>query len=189
MNMMNTLRALAVIALASVAAASCSTARAAAPVERPALHVPPVPPRIVEPVALPAPPAPAPDPVADLPPPAAGARSKPVAPPSKPDPKAEVQPEPATPPPPAQPAVPPLRTPGTPDAREATRRIVEISARAQAILNITDYQALNPERKAHYQHTQLLISQADDAIKAANFEFARNLAEKAERLAKELQSR
>ena len=51
---------------AGLLASACATARAAAPIERPALEVPPVPPRIVEP-------APAPDPgnfepVADLPP-------------------------------------------------------------------------------------------------------------------------
>ena len=51
---------------AGLLASACATARADAPIERPALEVPPVPPRIVEP-------APAPDlgnfePVADLPP-------------------------------------------------------------------------------------------------------------------------
>lgn len=169
------------------AAAACGTARAAVPVERPALEVPPVPPRNVEPVLLP--PAPPPEPVPDLPPPTStAARAKPVPPATaKPDPKAETPPvEPAAPPPAP---TPPLRTPGTPDADEATRRVREISRRAQNILDNTDYGLLSRERKAQYDNAKLLITQTDAAIKVSNFEFARNLAEKAERLARELQGR
>ena len=47
----------------------------------------------------------------------------------------------------------------------------------------------DPERRAQYDNVKMFISQAEDAIKAANFEFGRNMAEKAERLAKELRSR
>ena len=185
---MQTIRALIVIVLAAATGAACTTARAAVPVERPALDVPPVPPRMVEPVPLPQPLRP--DRVGDLPAaPAGKASAKPSTPTAKPDPKAETPPAdpPATPETP--PAVPPLRTPGTRDAQEATRLILEISARAQEIVDKTDAGSLSRERRAQFEHTKLLISQAADAIKAANFEFARNLAEKAERLAKELQGR
>jgi hypothetical protein len=179
-----------VLLLASMAGAACSTTRAATPVERPVLDVPPVPHRIVEPVPLPEPEKPAP--VADLPPapPAGGnARQKPAATTAKPDPKAEAPPAepPATAP--APPTVPPLRTIGTPDAREATRRIGEIIARAQEILDNTHYQPLSDERRGLYRNAQLLISQTKDAISNSNFEFATNLAEKAERLARELSGR
>lgn len=189
---MNILRPLAIIVLAAAMGAACTTTRAAMPVERPALDVPPVPARLVEPAPLPLAPPLRPEPVGDLPaaPATAGkASAKPSAPPAKPDPKAETPPAdpPATPE--AQPTVPPLRTPGTSDAQEATRLILAISARAQKIVDKTDPGSLNRERRAQFEHTKLLISQAADAIKAANFEFARNLAEKAEKLAKELQGR
>jgi hypothetical protein len=176
--------------LASMTGAACSTTKAATPVERPVLDVPPVPHRIVEPVPLPEPERPAP--VADLPPaqPAGGnARQKPAAATAKPDPKAEAPPVEPQPAPAVPPTVPPLRTTGTPDAGEATRRIGEILARAQAILNNTHYQALSDERRGLYRNAQLLISQTQDAINNSNFEFATNLAEKAERLARELSGR
>ncbi|HUG91782.1 MAG TPA: hypothetical protein VML55_13170 [Planctomycetaceae bacterium] len=184
--MVNILRTVALIAVASLAGAACTTARAVAPpIERPALDVPPVPPRLVEPVPLPPPPGP--EPVGDLPPVSpTKPNAKPAASAAKPDPKTEPSPVEPVPPPSN---TPPLRTPGTPDAGEATRRIREVSARAQGILEGTDYQLLNGERQAQYENAKRLISLSEDAIKASNFEFARNLAEKAERLAKELQGR
>jgi hypothetical protein len=187
---MSMLRAFVVIAVATLGAA-CATTHAVAPVERPPLDVPPAPARLVEPVLLPEPAGP--ETVADLPPaPAAGAgaKPKPAANTSKPEPKAEPPPADPAPPPPAPPqTVPPLRTPDSPGAAEATRRIQEITARAEGILKVTDFQQLNRARREQYLNAQLLISQAEAAVKAANFEFARNLAEKAERLAKELQGR
>lgn len=183
--MVNTFRG-AVVVLAGLAAAGCGTVRAVAPppVEMPALQVPPVPSRLVEPVPLPPPPPPGPELVPDLPPPSE--KPKPAAAAAKPDPKAETPP--AEPPAPVTPA-PPLRRPGTPDADEATRAIREISRRAQVILANTDYGQLTPEQQAHYQQAQHLINQSEEAIKASNYEFGRNLAEKAERLAKELRGR
>jgi hypothetical protein len=183
-------RTLAVVALAALVSA-CGATHAAVPIERPALDVPPAPPRLVEPVPLPPPPGP--ELVGELPPPPpAGATTKPK--PSttttKPDPKAETPPpDPPAPPPAAQPSVPPLRTPDSPGAAEATRRIREITQRAEALLKAIDVQTLNRARREQYLNAQLLISQAEAAIKAANFEFARNLAEKAERLARELPGR
>lgn len=183
--MHSTLRTAALIIIVSLTGAACSTARAVAPpVERPVLEVPPVPPRLVEPVPLPPPPGP--EPVPELPP---ASPTKPNAKPAGSTAKPENKPETQPVEPPPVPPTPPLRTPGTPDAAEATRRIREISARAQSILDNTDYQLLNQERQAQYQNAKLLINQSEEAIKAANFEFARNLAEKAERLAKELKDR
>lgn len=187
--MVNSLRAVALIAAVSLTGAACTTTRAVAPpIERPALDVPPVPPRLVEPVPLPPPsPPPGPEPVGALPPASpAKTNAKPLASAAKPDPKTEPLPVEPMPPPAA---APPLRSPGTPDADEATRRIREVSGRARSILETTHYQGLNAERQAQYQHAQHLINQSEEAIKAANFEFGRNLAEKAERLAKELQGR
>jgi hypothetical protein len=184
---------LAVLLALAALGSACATTHAVAPVERPALEVPPAPPRLVEPVMLPQ--APGPEPVEDLPPPpsAGGASAKPRSAPAtaKPDPKAEAPPvdSPPSPPPPPQAPVPALRTPDSPRAAEATKRIQEITGRAEALLKVTDFDALSRARKEQYLNAQLLISQADAAIKAANFEFARNLAEKAERLAKELQGR
>jgi hypothetical protein len=153
--------------------------------------VPPAPARLVEPVILP-PPA-GPEPVEPLPPPpgtGAGAKAKPAPGTAKPEPKTE-QPAPVEPPPPpaAQASVPPLRTTDSPRAAEATTRILEITNRAASILGVTDFDLLSRARKEQYLNAQLLISQAEAAIKAANFEFARNLAEKAERLARGLQER
>jgi hypothetical protein len=182
-------RTLAVVALAALVSA-CGATHAAVPIERPALEVPPAPPRLVEPVPLPPPPGP--ERVPDLPPPSpAGAATKPKPAPTttKPDPKTEAPPPDPPPPPAAQPSVPPLRTPDSPGAAEATRRIREITQRAEALLKAIDVQTLNRARREQYLNAQLLISQAEAAIKAANFEFARNLAEKAERLARELPGR
>jgi hypothetical protein len=185
---MTIVRAAAVIALAAFGAA-CATTQAAAPIERPALEVPPAPPRLVEPVVLPQPIGP--EPVEDLPPPVNTAtRAKPSPTTAKPDPKTEPPPVDPPPAPPAvAPAVPPLRTPDSPRAAEATKRIYEITGRAAGLLNNTDFGQLSRPRQEQYLNAQLLINQAEAAIKAANFEFARNLAEKAERLAKELQGR
>jgi hypothetical protein len=185
---MNILPALAIIALAA-ATGACATTHAAVPIERPPLEVPPAPARLVEPALLPQPAGP--EPVGDLPPASStGAKPKPASSPAKPDPKSEPPPvDPPATPPAAQPPVPPLRTPDSPNAVEATRRIQEITARAEGILKVTDFGALSRARQEQYRNAQLLISQAEAAVKAANFEFARNLAEKAERLAKELQGR
>lgn len=186
------------LVLAAGALSACATTQTKVPVEvMPALDVPPVPARIIEPA--PGPPMPPPvEPVGDLPP-VSPTSSRPRPQPQRDtakaaDPKIEAAPveaaaPPVTAPPVVQPPVPPLRTPNTPDGSEAARRVREINERVLRMLNTTDYQGLNPERKATYQHAKLLVNEAEDAVKAANFEFAKSLAEKAERLAKDLQSR
>ncbi len=169
--------------LALLPVAACTTVQAKAPVVRPNLEVPPPPPRVIEPATPPA--ERQPEPVEDLPPNPATPKPRPAAPktePAKPEaPKTEPPPE--TPPPPP---LPQLRTPNSPDAG---RQVQEIADRALGTLNSIDYGHLTRERRAQYNNAKLLIKQAEDAVKAANFDFAKNLAEKADKIAKELQSR
>src|SRR3972149_4015499 len=96
---------------------------------------------------------------------------------------------PKTEPPVEQPAaasLPQLRTPNSPDA---ARQVQEIIDRASATLRSIDYRVLNNERRAQYDNAKLLARQAGGALNAGNFDFAKNLADKAERIAKELQGR
>jgi hypothetical protein len=168
---------------------ACASARAQAqPEDHPALEVPPVPARHVEPLPVEPPPI---ELVSDLP----------VAPPSPPrprsstsreansktstDPKAEAKPE--TPPdsgtPGTQP-VPPLRPQGTADGPELQRQIRESLDIAQKVLNNVDYQSLNDERRANYDYAKSFIKQAEEALKANNLTSAKSLAERAEMIAK-----
>jgi outer membrane biosynthesis protein TonB len=193
-EMRNAIHVGVLLGLVAAAASGCATTQANAPVERPVLEVPPVPPRLIEPP--PPPQLPPPEPVPDLPAAPANPRPRPQGARdnnARPDPKvAETPPVEAPVPvaqPPVQAAVPPLRMPSTPEGAEATRQIREITQRAQGILNTVDYRMLTPERRAQYDSAKMFITQAEDAIKAANFEFARSVAEKAEKLARDLQSR
>ena len=143
---------------------------------------------------MPSPEAPAPlEPVSEMP-----AASKPSAPQrnsrppaskdaTKPDPKPETPPtEPVTPPP-AQPTTPPLRMPQPGDANAAARQITDTIERTRRTLNGIHYQSLTPERRKAYEDAKLFATQAEDALKASNLVFAKELADKAERLAKEIQ--
>ena len=178
---------------------ACATTRAAAPAERPPLDIPPVPPRIVE--AAPPPDLDRPEPVGDLPkevivPPVTKPRpsspreasretqkpeAKPEIPPV-PDPALSVPPQ-NTPPPPV------LRTPATANAAAAERQIRDSLTRARNGLKNVDYQRLSPERKKAYDEANDFISGSEAAIKTSQLEFAKELADKAEKYAKELQSR
>jgi len=165
--------------------AACATAQARTPVVRPNLDVPPPPPRIIEPVTPPA--ERQPEPVEDLPPNPATPKPKPA--PARPEPAKPEAPKTETPaetPPAAAPPLPQLRTPNAPDA---ARQVKEIADRAMAMLNSIDWQALSKERQAQYNSAKTLIKQAEDAVTAGNVDFAKNLAEKAEKIAKELQGR
>lgn len=176
------------LGLSVVLGSACTTVRASKPIERPALEVPPPPPRVIAP--LPLPDLPVIEPVMELP-----TNNKPESPRSraqrertepKPEPKPETPP-PVEPPPAAAPApaAPVLRTAEGSDANQIRASI----ANARAILDKTNYPALKHELKNAYDQAQLFAKQADDALNAKNFVFAKELAEKAERLAKELQSR
>jgi len=185
--MRTTLRAIALIGLAAIGGAACTTTKAAAPIERPALEVPPPPPRVVEPIPVPPPQL---QPVENLGPdaPPAPSRPRPAAKETqKPDPKPE-DPKPVEPtPPPAPPPV--LRMPETVNAAQLTTQIQEAIARSRAILDKVDYQRLSPVAVKAYKESQMFAQQAEDALKASNLPFAKELADKAERLAKELQGR
>jgi hypothetical protein len=186
---------LAAVLLLGALAAGCMTTRAQAPIERPALEVPPAPPRVIE-QAPPPEVLPQPQPVEDLPPPPAiptpprrsprenGSREA-----QKPEPKADALPavtEPQVAAAPAQPA-PVLRTPATADAAASERQIRDTLGRAQAGLNNVNYQQLSQARKKAYDEAKDFITSAEGAIKAANFEIAKEFADKAEKLARVLQ--
>jgi hypothetical protein len=186
---------------AGLLASACATARAAAPIERPPLEVPPVPPRIVEP-------APPPDPgsfepVADLPPekplPPASPKPRPSsaretnsrdsqkAESKPPEPLPVVEPPPSAPPPTT--AAPMIRTPATADTAASERQIRDTLLSAQKGLSNVPFQSLNGQRKKDYNDAKDFIERAEVAIKASNFELAKDLAGKAEKLANELQGR
>ena len=182
------------IALVASGGAACTTTRAATPVERPALDVPPPPPRVIVPVPPPDAP-PILEPVDNLPT-VTGDRS-PTKPrpqrekpdPSKPaDPKAEPPIEAPVPQLPQQPS-PQLRL-ETPNGAQQNAQIRDTINRAKAILEKIDRNSLTsePRRKA-YDDAKMFAEQAEDALKTNNFVFAKELAEKAERFAKELQGR
>jgi hypothetical protein len=164
------------------------TTRAQMPVERPALDVPPAPPRIIEPA--PPPTAEVIDQVPELPP------EEPVTAPPKPRPapavvsretqKPDLKPE--TPPEDAvvaqqPPAVPLLRTPATADTATAHRQITVTLSRAQRALYSVDFDRLTPARQKAYNEAKDFITEAETHLKASNLEAAKELAEKAEKYA------
>jgi hypothetical protein len=173
---------------------ACASAQARSPVDRPALEMPPVPPRVIEVPPLEPPP---PEPVGELPPPPSPAppprprNTPPAREAAKPDPKPEAPVAPAEQaavPPPA-PALPQLRTPGTPDGPEASRLVGDVVERARKMLRSVDYRYLTAARKAEYDTATRTIEQSESALKEGKFDIALNLAEKAERIARELQAR
>ena len=189
-------RTTAVIGLAAGVLSGCATTRAAAPVERPALDVPVPPPRII--VPLPPPESPLPDPVQDLPGGgAAPAPSRPRPSREKEAPKPEAKPEetkPAEPTPPAPTAatpapVPQLRIAESGDPAQLAGQIRAAIDRTLDILNGIDYRTLVKARQKAYDDSKLFATQADEALKIPNLVFAKELADKAERLAKELTGR
>ena len=194
-NPMRRLVIVFVVLAAGAIAAGCVTTRAQAPGPKmPALEVPPVPPRMIEPAALP--PAPVPELVEDLPPaqPPAAPRPRPAARDNtqKPEPKPAEPPAAEQPPavavnPPAA-TVPPLRTAKIGDGVQAERQIRDIIGRANGLLGRVDYRRLTPERRKAYDQAKQFIDGAEAAIRDAKFEYALELADKAETFAKELQS-
>jgi hypothetical protein len=186
-------KSLLLIGIACLAgSAACASAQAKSPADRPNLEVPPVPPRVIEARVVEPPP---PEPVEELP---AVAQMPPLKRPQPPRDTAKVETKPAEPPPvveppaqstPVAPPVPQLRIPGTVDGAEATRQIQDVIQRARKGLGSIDYKGLSTERRNQYDQAKAMVTQSEDALKGANFEFARNLADKADRLAKELQAR
>jgi hypothetical protein len=191
---------LGLLLAAGLLGSACATTRAAAPVERPPLDVPPVPPRIVE--ASPKPDFGNPEPVPDLPPepptPPATAKPRPASRDTSRDPqKPDVKPADPVPAPDQPPAAPPqaaapaplIRTPATADSAASERQIRDVMQKAQTGLGNVDFQGLSAPRKKAYNEAKDFIDRAEAAIKAANFELAKDLAGKAEKLANELQGR
>jgi hypothetical protein len=154
--------------------------------------VPPPPERIIE-AALPAEPS-QPEPVGELPPPpGSGTASRPRPPrdaTTKPEAKPDTPPDPA-PAPPAPSATPtPLRAPGMGSGPETAAEIRAILDRAMNTLNTRiDYQRLTPPQKTSYDTAKRFAAEGEKELKAANYVLAKELAEKAEKLAMELQSR
>ena len=187
-------KTLVLLALA-LQAAACTAARAQVqPEDRPALVVPPVPPRVIEPI--PAEP-PAIEPVGELPtapvnpprskPPASREPNRPAAnEPKPPDKPVETPATEAGTAPPVTAPVPPLRTPGTADGPEMVKQVRETLDRAARMLNNVDYQALKPDSRANYDNAKSFIKQAEDALKANNSVAAKLLADRAENIAKQL---
>jgi hypothetical protein len=190
--------AVPLVAAAALIGSACASASAKAPVDRPALNVPPPPPRVIEPPAELEP-----EPVGELPsppsstPPARPNRqreAKSTANEAKTEPKPETKPAEVTPPPP-EPAPPPaapaaqLRTPQTADSSGAAKALQATIDRAQASLNTVPYQPLSEERKKAYNDVKHFIVQAQEAMKVGNYVFGQAVATKAETLAKELASR
>lgn len=192
--MKKTVSIVLVVAGCGLLSTGCITTRAQAPTQRPALEVPPVPPRVIEPVLPPEPTTL--EPVNELPPPTSTpprprpnpTRDKPAE--AKSDvksaeaPPADANPAPTTPSP--QP-VGPLRTPRTADGAKAEQQAREVIGRANSLLGKVDYQKLTPERQKAYNEAKQFVAGAEAAIKEARFDIALELAEKAETYAKELQ--
>jgi hypothetical protein len=183
---------IAVIGLA--ASSGCASAQAKSPADRPNLEVPPVPPRVIE--AKPLEPAP-PEPVVEELPPVAPLPPRPRTQPA-PREAAKVEAKPPeqtatdqsqTSVAPVAPPVPQLRTPGTVDDAEAARQVHDVIERAKRALGSIDYGRLSTERRKQYDSAKLMVTQSENELKGSNFDFARNLAEKADRLARELQGR
>jgi hypothetical protein len=166
-----TLLTIVVVALTS---AACKTARAETPVERPNLEVPPPPPRVIEPVVVEA----SIEPVVET-------AATPTAPPRT-RPPATAKPE--TPVEAPSPPVPPtqLRTPGMPEGPEAERQIRAILNRANGMLKATNRRNLSRERQTSYDTALRFLSEGDRELRAGNYVLAKELAEKAEKLAKEI---
>lgn len=190
---MSRLVVIVVVLLLAGGGAACKTARAAAPVDRPNLDVPPPPPRVIEPMAPVEPPPP--EPVSELPttsPTGGASRPRPKTDPatSKPEVKPDTAaPEtaPAAAPPAATP--PQLRAPGLASGPETAGEIRAILDRANGILNTIDYRRLIKPRQASYDTAKRFAEEGEKELKAGNYVLAKELAEKAERLAKELQLR
>jgi outer membrane biosynthesis protein TonB len=186
----DTMKYSAIVLALALLSAGCKTTRAQTPLERPVLDVPPAPPRVIDPA--PPPELPQPEPVPELPPEKAPPPPKP-----RPQPRETAKPENAkpetpadsTPPPVPQPPPPQLRTPATADVATADRRIRDSLRSTESTLNTIDYKKLKPERQSAYNQAKSSMEGAEAALKAQNFELAKEMADKAEKLAKELQGR
>lgn len=187
------MRRVLLLLLVGALTSACASAQAKAPADRPTLEVPPPPPRTIE--SSPRVEPPSPEPVSDLPiSPAPVTRPRPAnrdTPRAEPKPEAPpaVEPPPAAPPATAPPPAPQLRTPGSAEGPEAARQVREMLDRAQKALNSVDFRRLTTPQQGQYNNAKLMITQAEEQLKGSNFDIAKNLADKAIRIATELQGR
>ena len=177
------LRAALLIVPVAVGGTACRTVRAAEPIERPALEVPPPPPRVIVPLPGPDVP-PRLEPVEELPAVTDKSPTRPRPNRDKPDPKADPKIEPVEPPsPPAAPATPPVRL-ENPNSAQLSNQVRDTLARARAIIDGIDRNSLTSEpRKKAYDQAKLFAEEAEDAIQKNNLVYAKEVADKAERLA------
>jgi len=89
--------------------------------------------------------------------------------------------------PPAPAPEPPLALQTTADPAAAEQRTRVALASATRDLGRIDVRALSADAKAQYDIARRFVTQATDALNAKNFEFARQLADKAATLAALLQ--
>src|SRR5690606_20330478 len=170
--------ALLLLSFAVATLSACATTQARQPIVAEPLMVPPVPARVLVPAIEEVP-----LPVAEPPTPARPATRPPASPqPEKPEPKVE---EPAAPPARAEEA-PRVRTPQPANDEEAERQVRAVMARAQSTLANVDYRALSQAARQQYDTANRFIRQANSALAIRNYVFARNLADKADTLARQL---
>jgi hypothetical protein len=81
---------------------------------------------------------------------------------------------------------PRVRTPQTANDEQADRQVRSIMSRAQAALQNVDYRTLSAAARQQYDTARRFIAQADSALTIRNYVFARNLADKADTLARQL---
>lgn len=188
------MKILTTLLLVSALASGCVRARAKTMPEAPPLDVPAPPPRDVEPREAEAPP-PMPivaEPARNAPPrPRPVPREQPRGEPARQEP---VKPDllPAEPPKPVEePPRPPttLQTAPATVESEVERGIRATLSRATTDLSRVDYRALNADARTQYDTAKRFIRQADEAMRAKNLVFAKNLAEKAAALAAQLAGR
>jgi hypothetical protein len=195
------------IALGLLTSDACAKKEVVAQAPPPPLEVPVVPPRLVGPVVVEEPPMPTtevpePAPVRQRPPRNAGrgngsgasAGTEPVVrvePPQE-SPKTPETPngQPSASGASAEAAPPPLlRTQDTADDASVAKSVQETLQRAQQNLDKVNYQPLNSGAKGQYDTARRFIAQALDALKSRRIDFARYLADKADRLSASLLNR
>jgi hypothetical protein len=178
-------------------ASGCAKAHAKTAPDAP-LDMPIPPPRDVEVVEVePPPPVPlATEPARSLPP--ARPRPAPTREQPRAEPKPELKPEPPKPEPAPTDPRPAEEAPHTPTTlqtapataeTEVERAVRATMTRASGELNRIDYRGLNADARMQYDTAKRFIQQADDAMKAKNLVFARNLADKAAAIAAQLAGR
>ena len=187
-----------VVVLLAPLGSGCARAHAKTVPEAPALDVPTPPARIVEAnkiEATPAAPSPPQQPeAARRPPPPPPPRPRPAPPRQErsSDPRAEA-PKAEAPaveaPKPAEAPATNLRTRPTGAEEDVERAIHATLARATSDLNRVDYRGLNRDARTQYDTAKRFVEQADEAVRAKNLVFARNLADKAAALAAQLAGR